>query len=578
MATAIFMACIMDAETPIARPAGLRTAPPGVEWKPDNGAACSATTPRKPRQEPMMDYAVGIVQPKYPASGSPDDALSAMADMLRWIEEYEGRTDLIVLPEYANCPGLEGRAAVRTFVAEQSDAFLSQLSELAARRKTNIAVNGVLRRGECCFNTTRWIGRDGRRKAEYDKTHLTAAERDELGLTAGATPVVFEHEGLRIGFVTCFEIYFAEYLERIASLRPDLLVFPTYQRSEQSEVIRRQAAGRALDVEAFVLRSSYAKGQGSPTGGCSLIADPSGSLLLDAGQEAGLLVATIDPTQKRERPAAHSRQAMRSRQVVQDNRRPELYRPAGPTVDRKDRAALPHVVAHRGLSGVCPENTLPSFGAAVALGVEEIEFDVWDSIDGVCVICHDPTVDRTSDGAGRIDELNWEQIRRLDAGAWKGEQWRGLRFPRLEEVFERFAGRVMMNIHAKTPGRDGCIVRRIRDLAEYHGVTEQIYIAGEGDVLKAAREIAPAVSRCCLEGHHDGRIVDAAVEYGCRRLQFHRKHYDQTMAAAARHRGIVCNLFWADTPQDAAAALANGIDAVLTNRAHSVLPAVRSGR
>ena len=54
--------------------------------------------------------------------------------------------------------------------------------------------------------------------------------------------------------------------------------------------------------------------------------------------------------------------------------------------------------AHRGLSHACPENTLPAFGAAIALGVDEIEFDLWLSADGVPVVCHDPRVDRTTDG------------------------------------------------------------------------------------------------------------------------------------------------------------------------------------
>src|SRR5438876_9015920 len=63
---------------------------------------------------------------------------------------------------------------------------------------------------------------------------------------------------------------------------------------------------------------------------------------------------------------------------------------------------FPRVCAHRGLSGLCPENTLPAFAAAVALGADEIELDVWASRDGELVVCHDDDVARTSNGKGLV--------------------------------------------------------------------------------------------------------------------------------------------------------------------------------
>ena len=60
--------------------------------------------------------------------------------------------------------------------------------------------------------------------------------------------------------------------------------------------------------------------------------------------------------------------------------------------------------SHRGFNSVAPENTLPAFASAVSLGAEEIEFDLWPTADGEIVVCHDPTVDRTTDGTGSINE------------------------------------------------------------------------------------------------------------------------------------------------------------------------------
>src|SRR5690606_12031890 len=78
---------------------------------------------------------------------------------------------------------------------------------------------------------------------------------------------------------------------------------------------------------------------------------------------------------------------------------------------------VPLLVAHRGARAVAPENTLVAMQRAVAIGVDAIECDVHLSADGEVVVCHDPTVDRTTDGTGAIATLPWDTLRELDAGA-----------------------------------------------------------------------------------------------------------------------------------------------------------------
>lgn len=79
----------------------------------------------------------------------------------------------------------------------------------------------------------------------------------------------------------------------------------------------------------------------------------------------------------------------------------------------------PRLCAHRGFNTVAPENSLPAYGAAVALGAEEIEFDLWSTKDGVIVSCHDSTLDRVSDGTGVISDHTYEELLQLDFGADK---------------------------------------------------------------------------------------------------------------------------------------------------------------
>ena len=83
----------------------------------------------------------------------------------------------------------------------------------------------------------------------------------------------------------------------------------------------------------------------------------------------------------------------------------------------------------------------------MASGAHEIEFDLWTSRDGIPVVCHDESVDLTSNGKRKVSEFSWEEIGRLDAGIRFGEIWSGVCMPCLEEVLELTGGRIGLNIY-----------------------------------------------------------------------------------------------------------------------------------
>lgn len=103
------------------------------------------------------------------------------------------------------------------------------------------------------------------------------------------------------------------------------------------------------------------------------------------------------------------------------------------------------VIGHRGAAGVAPENTLPALRHAVAVGAHAVEFDIRCTGDGQLVVLHDPGVDRTTDGSGRIDEMTLAEVRELDAG-YRFTPDRGRTFPfrgggvRIPTLDEAFAG------------------------------------------------------------------------------------------------------------------------------------------
>jgi glycerophosphoryl diester phosphodiesterase len=94
------------------------------------------------------------------------------------------------------------------------------------------------------------------------------------------------------------------------------------------------------------------------------------------------------------------------------------------------------VAGHRGDRADAPENTLPAFEAAFANGLDIVETDVQLSADGVPVLIHDPTVDRTTDGSGRVADLTIAELDELDAGSWYGAEFTGTRIPRLGEFLD----------------------------------------------------------------------------------------------------------------------------------------------
>ncbi|MER2048331.1 MAG: glycerophosphodiester phosphodiesterase family protein [Solibacillus sp.] len=119
-----------------------------------------------------------------------------------------------------------------------------------------------------------------------------------------------------------------------------------------------------------------------------------------------------------------------------------------PTVGERKQVSN---VAHRGATAYTPENTIAAFDLAVDMKADYIEIDVQRSKDGELVLIHDTTVDRTTDGTGKVGDLTLEQLRSLDAGSWKGEQFAGEPIPTFEEILDHYHGRIGILIELKAP-------------------------------------------------------------------------------------------------------------------------------
>lgn len=160
----------------------------------------------------------------------------------------------------------------------------------------------------------------------------------------------------------------------------------------------------------------------------------------------------------------------------------------------------PLIIAHRGASSVAPENTLAAFEMALELGADGIELDVMLSADGKLAVIHDFSVDRTTNGTGKVPQLSLAKLKTLDAGFKKAAAYQGERIPTLEEVFSAVGGKLLINVelknyHAPFDRLTEAVVACVQEF----GLLESVLLSSFNpfNLLKAQR-LEPALKRGLL--------------------------------------------------------------------------------
>lgn len=194
----------------------------------------------------------------------------------------------------------------------------------------------------------------------------------------------------------------------------------------------------------------------------------------------------------------------------------------------------PVIIAHRGASGTCPENTLRAFGAALDAGARWLELDT-QLVEGELVVFHDETLERTTDGRGLLAEISLAGLRRLDAGD-------GERVPLLEEVLRLAAGRARVNIELKGVGTAAPLATLLTRLFNIKLLDPQDILASSLriDELREFRRLLPqapwAPIRETLPQDLD-ELFDGGDPWS---LNLHKSLIsDAVVAAARRHRSRV---------------------------------------
>ena len=156
----------------------------------------------------------------------------------------------------------------------------------------------------------------------------------------------------------------------------------------------------------------------------------------------------------------------------------------------------PLVIAHRGASAYAPENTLAAFRLAAEQGADAIELDVDLTRDGRIIVMHDATIDRTTDGRGRVQDLTWDEVRQADAGAWKSARFKGERVPLLSEVFEAVGQQVLINVEIKGAALIGSgLEAQVAAMLQQYDLSERVIISSFNPLaLRRVKQMNPRLA------------------------------------------------------------------------------------
>jgi glycerophosphoryl diester phosphodiesterase len=234
------------------------------------------------------------------------------------------------------------------------------------------------------------------------------------------------------------------------------------------------------------------------------------------------------------------------------------------------------IIGHRGASGYAPEHTFASWDLALELGADYIEQDLQMTKDGVLVVMHDPTLNRTTSGTGEVIAHTLEQIKQLDAGSWFDPKFAGQKVPTLREVFERYDNRANYYIETKNPeeapGMEEKLLELINEFDLRDGAVQKwqvlIQSFSQDSLLKIKTidtdlPLIQLVEKKCTSAQIRQRLVNVcayAVGIGPAHVSV-----DAQLVNAAHAHGLVVHPYTVNAEAEMNRLIALGVDGMFTD-------------
>ncbi|MEM1632469.1 MAG: glycerophosphodiester phosphodiesterase family protein [Thermofilum sp.] len=219
------------------------------------------------------------------------------------------------------------------------------------------------------------------------------------------------------------------------------------------------------------------------------------------------------------------------------------------------------IVAHRGASGYEPENTLRAVRRAIEMRVDAVEVDVRVSRDGVPVVIHDESLERTTSGRGMVKDMTVVELKKLDAG--KGE-----RIPLLEEVLDEVKGKVVLFLELKELE---AVVPSLRLVEERKMLDQVLFISFDKVALSTVKARVPEAHIGLIYARPEGGIVEAK-RLGCEFVLPHYRLATEKAVAFAHRMKLMVVAWTVDDPALAAELKGRGVDGVASNYPDLIIP------
>ncbi|SEF67458.1 glycerophosphodiester phosphodiesterase [Marinobacterium lutimaris] len=258
------------------------------------------------------------------------------------------------------------------------------------------------------------------------------------------------------------------------------------------------------------------------------------------------------------------------------------------------------LIAHRGASGHAPEHTWAAYDKAREMGADYLELDLHMSADGEIIVIHDDSLDRTTNGEGRVQEHNLEQLKALDAGSWFNEKYPdradetyvGAKLLTLDEVIGRYGKEVRYYIETKSPQRYPELQRELVETLDEAGLIESGSVVIQSFSQASLQEIRglnadiPLVQLLWYSPREEGglkewndttpapedmtdadfkKIASYAIGVGPNVIYRGNEVIDQRFIEQAHNNGLIVHSYTINEPEQMQRLIGWGVDGMFTD-------------
>ena len=232
------------------------------------------------------------------------------------------------------------------------------------------------------------------------------------------------------------------------------------------------------------------------------------------------------------------------------------------------------IIAHRGASAYYPENTLPSFEGAIAMGADMVELDVQLTSDQEVVVFHDEKISRCTDGRGKIADYSLVSLKKMDAGSWFEKKFKNARIPTLVEVLDICKNKIAVNIEIKTEAVNkmffGDIEEKCLKILEHKGMREHVVFSSfDPHAIMHLKQIDnTAVAAVLFEKKHYGSKLPSEImesvnadAFNCSASELNRK-----WLINIKSKNIPVNIYTVNDEKNMKKFLGMGVNGIFTNK------------